>query len=106
MLPSLKMSRALCAVGICCALALSAAWGRDIWTPAQANAWYASQPWMVGANYIPASAINQLEMWQAQTFDPQRIDRELGWAESAGMNVMRVFLHDLLWEQDSEGFKR
>jgi hypothetical protein len=45
-------------------------------------------------------------MWQAETFDPQRIDKELGWAESIGMNTMRVFLHDLLWEQDPAGFKK
>jgi hypothetical protein len=74
------------------------------WTEARANAWYAQQPWLVGANYIPATAINELEMWQADTFDPDRIDRELGWAESIGMNTMRVFLHDLLWQQDAKGF--
>jgi hypothetical protein len=60
----------------------------------------------VGANYTPASAINQLEMWQAETFDAAGIDRELGWAKELGMNTMRVFLHDLLWQQDSKGFVR
>jgi hypothetical protein len=55
---------------------------------------------------LPASAINQLEMWQAETFDPERIDKELGWAHALGMNTMRVFLHDLLWQQDSEGFRQ
>ena len=64
------------------------------------------QPWLVGSNYNPASAINQLEMWQADSFDPKRIDLELGWAESLGMNTMRVYLHDLLWQQDAEGFKQ
>lgn len=59
-----------------------------------------------GKNYIPASAINELEMWQADTFDPERIDRELGWAEGLGVNTMRVFLHDLLWKQDSRGFRK
>ena len=44
-------------------------------------------------------------MWQADTFDPQRIDRELGWAQQLGMTTMRVFLHDLLWQQDPRGFK-
>ena len=77
---------------------------REQWTAQQAQSWYAQQPWLVGANYIPASAINQLEMWQAATFDPERIDRELGWAQAIGMNTMRVFLHDLLW-QDAQGFK-
>jgi hypothetical protein len=76
------------------------------WTESRANAWYQRQPWLVGANYIPATAINQLEMWQAATFDPARIDTELGWAEGIGMNTMRVFLHDLLWQQDAEGFKK
>jgi len=76
------------------------------WSEVQANAWYRSQPWLVGSNYIPASAINELEMWQADTFDPKRIDTELGWASDIGMNTMRVFLHDLVWKQDPEGFKR
>jgi hypothetical protein len=88
----------------CAPLAVPAA-PRTRWSEQAANDWYARQPWLVGANYIPASAINQLEMWQADTFDPQRIDRELGWAESIGMNTMRVFLHDLLWQQDAKGFK-
>src|SRR6266478_594495 len=64
------------------------------WSEARANAWYAEQPWLVGSNFVPADAINQLEMWQAETFNPQEIDRELGWAEDLGMNTMRVFLHD------------
>jgi hypothetical protein len=76
------------------------------WTEQQARDWYAKQPWLLGSNYNPASAINQLEMWQANSFDPKRIDLELGWAEGLGMNTMRVFLHDLLWQQDAEGFKR
>ncbi len=81
------------------------AWAQH-WRPGPARDWYSEQPWPVGANYIPATAINQLEMWQAATFDPQRIDLELGWAEGLGMNSMRVFLHDLLWQQDAEGFKK
>ena len=76
------------------------------WTEKAANDWYAKQPWLVGSNYIPANAINELEMWQADSFDPQRIDLELGWAESIGLNTMRVFLHDLPWQQDAEGFRK
>ena len=49
--------------------------------------------------------INQMEMWQADTFDPVTIDRELGWAEEIGMNCMRVYLHHLIWETDKEGFR-
>jgi len=74
------------------------------WSAARANAWYASQPWMVGANFLPSTASNEMEMWQAATFDPLTIDRELGWAASIGMNSMRVFLHDLLWADDRKGF--
>jgi hypothetical protein len=76
------------------------------WSESKANDWYQHQPWLVGSNFLPATAINELEMWQAETFDPHEIDKELGWAESLGMNTMRVFLHDLLWKQDSTGFKK
>jgi hypothetical protein len=78
----------------------------DRWSEQAANDWYAKQPWLLGANYVPATAINELEMWQAATFDPKRIDTELGWAESIGFNTMRVFLHDLLWQQDPKGFQK
>jgi hypothetical protein len=60
----------------------------------------------VGANFVPADAVNELEMWQGDTFNAQEIDRELGWAENVGMDTMRVFLHNLLWEQDSAGFQK
>src|SRR5579859_569631 len=76
------------------------------WTEKQAADWYAKQPWLVGSNYIPATAINELEMWQADTFDPKRIDLELRWARGIGMNTMRVFLHDALWQQDAAGFTK
>lgn len=75
------------------------------WSAERAHAWYDAQPWLVGANYNPASAINQLEMWQADTFDPERIDLELGWAADIGMNSMRVYLHNLVWEADADGLK-
>jgi hypothetical protein len=67
------------------------------WTEAEANQWYAREAWPVGANFIPSTASNQLEMWQADTFDPTTIDRELGLAEGLGMNTVRVFLHYLVW---------
>lgn len=79
----------------------------DRWSAERANVWYAKQPWLIGANYTTSNAINQLEMFQAETFDPATIDRELGWArEKFGMNTMRVYLHDLLWQQDQKGFVR
>lgn len=74
------------------------------WSPGKANDWYARQPWLVGCNFIPSTAINQLEMWQADTFDPATIDRELSWAARLGMNTVRVYLHDLAWQADAEGF--
>jgi len=75
------------------------------WSRERANAWYAEQPWLVGCNFIPSTAINQLEMWQADTFNPETIDRELGWAARLGLNSARVYLHDLLWHADAYGFK-
>ena len=78
----------------------------DRWPANKASAWYAAQPWILGSNYVPADAINELEMWQAATFDPRRIDLELGWAQALGMNTMRVFLHDKLWQQDPKGFAK
>lgn len=75
------------------------------WSLDQAAQWYEKQPWLVGSNYIPSNAINQLEMWQEDTFDLKRIDLELSWAKALGMTTMRVFLHDLLWLQDPAGFK-
>ena len=74
------------------------------WTEDEANKWYENLPLLVGANYVPACAINQLEMWQEDAFNPERIDFELGKAAEIGMNTMRVFLHDLAWKQDKEGF--
>ena len=76
-----------------------------IWSKEKANAWYKKQPWLVGADFLPSTAINQLEMFQAETFDTATINRELGWAHNIGMNVMRVYLHDLAWQTDASGFK-
>jgi len=76
------------------------------WTEAAANQWYSRQPTLIGANFIPKTAINELEMWQADTFDPREIDTELAWAEAIRMDTMRVFLHDLLWKQDPLGFEQ
>jgi hypothetical protein len=77
---------------------------RSRWTEKQAWDWYNSQPWLVGCNYVPRHAINQLEMWQAETFNPRQIDEELGWLAALGINSLRVFLHDLPWKQDAPGF--
>lgn len=79
---------------------------RAVWSKEKANAWYSKLPWMVGSDFLPGTAINQLEMWQAETFDSVTIDRELGFAEGIGMNVMRVYLHHLAWQIDKTGFKK
>lgn len=76
-----------------------------IWSAEKANQWYSQHPWIVGANFIPSNAVNQLEMWQAETFDPKTIDRELGYAEGIGFNTMRVFLHSVAYGVDPKGFK-
>jgi hypothetical protein len=78
---------------------------RSVWSKEKAENWYAHERWPVGANYISSNAINQLEMWQSASFDAALIDRELGFAEGIGMNVMRVFLHHLAWQADQTGFK-
>lgn len=76
---------------------------RERWTVETAAAWQGAQPWPMGCNFTPSTAINQLEMWQAESFDLPTIERELGLAASAGMNVARVYLHDLLWGDDPGG---
>lgn len=74
------------------------------WTEGQAHAWFAQQPWVMGCNFTPSNAINQLEMWQADTFDIDAIRTELALAADVGMNAVRVYLHDLLWAEDPAGF--
>ena len=76
------------------------------WSEEKAQAWYAELPWLVGANFVPSNAINQLEMWQAETWSPDLIDQELDWAADLGMNTMRVYLHDIPYREDAEGFKQ
>lgn len=76
-----------------------------LWSPEKANTWYKNQPWMAGCNFQPSTAINQLEMFQAGTFDPETLDKELGWAQDLGLNTMRVFLHHVAWTSDKKGFK-
>jgi len=74
------------------------------WSVEQAFEWHEQNGWMVGCNFTPSTAINQLEFWQAESYDPETIDRELGWASDIGFNLIRVYLHDLLWEAGSSDF--
>lgn len=74
------------------------------WPVTKTKEWYAKLPWLIGCTYIPSNAVNQLEMWQADTWSPQLIDRELQLAEDTEFNMIRVYLHDLAFKQDPEGF--
>jgi hypothetical protein len=74
------------------------------WSVERAAQWHEKHPWLVGCNFIPSTAINQLEMWQADTFDPATLDRELGWAQKLGFNSLRVFLHPIAYQEDEKGF--
>ena len=77
----------------------------DTWSMERAEEWHADHDWVVGANFVPSTAVNQIDMWQGFTFDPETIDRELGYAADAGFNTMRVYLHYLVWARDAEGYK-
>ena len=77
---------------------------RARWSAGRARGWAAETGWLLGCNFTPSTAGNQLELWQAATFDPETIDRELGWAAELGMNSIRLFLHDLAFEVDPSGF--
>lgn len=100
----MKLVRIFLTVATVLSLNLGSILAQSPWPQNKADQWQTQHPWLVGCNFTPSTAINQLEMWQADTFDTQTIDRELGWAESIGFNSVRVFLHDLLWQQDSKGF--
>ena len=65
--------------------------------------WYNSIGPIKGCNYNPRTSVNSTEMWQAETFDPETIDQELGWARGCGYNNIRVFLQFLVWMHDPDG---
>ncbi|MCL3780096.1 1,4-beta-xylanase [Prolixibacteraceae bacterium JC049] len=74
------------------------------WSVKQANDWYAKQPWLVGCNFLPSTAINQIEMWQSSTWDEKTIKKELDWAADLGFNTVRVYLHDLVYRTEKKAF--
>lgn len=76
------------------------------WTKERIREWHGQRGWLLGCNYAPSTAVNQLEMWEPESFDPVTIERELNWAQDLGFNSIRVFLHHLLWQHDAEGLKR
>ena len=76
------------------------------WSTEKAEKWAEDKGWIVGCDYVTATAINQIEMWQEESFDPQTIDRELALAESLGFNTVRVFFSNLVYTADPKGFKK
>ena len=74
------------------------------WSEEKAWKWHQENGWMAGTNFNPSTAINQLEFFQEESFDLETIDRELSWSAELGMKMHRVYLHNLLWDQDSLGF--
>lgn len=73
------------------------------WNKARAQSWYQQQPWGCGFNYLPRTAVNWLEMWQAESFDSSTIDQELGWASQYGYNQLRTNLPFTVWQYDRDG---
>jgi len=78
--------------------------GKTRWSKEAADDWIKKTGWLTGCNFIPSTASNQIEMWSAETFDRETISRELSWAREIGLNSVRVYLHDLVWEHDRDGF--
>ena len=76
------------------------------WTEQQAKEWYSRQGWLSGCDYIPATAINQIEMWSKDTYDAQQIDKELAWAEDLGFKTLRVYLSSVVYQNDASGMKK
>lgn len=101
-----NMKKALLLLTVAAAFVLQTVAQRPVWSKEKANAWYKNYGWLRGGNFISHTAINQLEMWQAESFDTKAIDTDLGYAQSIGFNCMRVFLHHAAWEADKEGFKK
>lgn len=76
------------------------------WSVEKANQWYASQSWIVGCNFLPSTAVNDVEMWQSESFDLQTIDEELALARQWGFNSVRVFLNYIVWEAEPDALKK
>ena len=76
---------------------------KEQWSREQAQAWYQQKGWLCGFNYLPSTAVNWTDIWQAETFDAATIERELGWAADAGYNTLRINLPFIVWEHDRDG---
>lgn len=100
---------------LCASLSIISASGRkdaatkapvigERWSEERANEWYAGKEWPVGCVFIPSYAGTPVEMWGAEYFQPEIVDHELGLAESLGFNTIRLFLCDIVWQNDPDGF--
>lgn len=76
------------------------------WSIDRINAWYAGVGVIKGCNYLPATAVNDIDMWQESSFDPETIEKELQLAHESGYNSVRVFLHFLVWKKQRSAFKK
>ena len=74
------------------------------WSEEKANEWYASQPWPVGCVYMPSYGGTPVEIWGKEYFKPEVVDSELALAEDLGFNAIRLFLCDVVWQEDPKGF--
>ncbi|MDV5169129.1 cellulase family glycosylhydrolase [Photobacterium rosenbergii] len=73
------------------------------WSSEQAWAWHKEQGWLRGFNYLPRTAVNWTEMWQAHTFDLETIEQELTWSVEVGYNTLRTNLPFIVWQADRDG---
>ena len=105
-LPLLAILPSLVLVLPVLAVDASAAADAGQWTPKRAWTWHSSRPWLVGCNFLPSTAVNDVEMWQRETYDAKTIDRELGWAQALGFNTVRVFLNFAVWREDAAGLRK
>jgi hypothetical protein len=50
------------------------------WPAEKAWSWPIQPPWLVGSNFLPSTAVCDVEIWQADTFDLMTIEAELALA--------------------------
>lgn len=74
------------------------------WSEGKANDWYAAQPWPVGCVYMPSYGGTPVEIWGEEYFNADVVDSELALAEDLGFNAIRIFLCDIVWQEDPDGF--
>ena len=91
-------------IGALSLVVASTTFARDVWTAEEANAWFDKQPYRAGVNYIPAYAINSIEIWQKETFNIEVIEKEFALLQKTGFNAIRVFVNDLVVHDDPKGF--